>query len=281
MPTITQKLIEPNLLIAIHQLGGSAGKKEAIEKVVDILKITEEDCQEINQNGNNILYYTTGWARHHLRDRGLLKNTSPWGIWELSTIGQELIPKLLANTQEQNEKLIGSFPKQKLKNVWDSNTESMDENDEQVEEKINPLVILQQLDPYKFERLCAKIFKAMNFENVEYTQASNDKGVDGYGDLVFGLVKFHVVFQAKRYAEENIVGAPDIQKLLGAMQEHGAEKAVFITTSRFSSQAKQSAAKLKIELVDGEKLIHILQDKKIGFRDRIEYEIDKEFFEEI
>lgn len=282
MPDIPQRLIEPNLLIAIHQLGGSAHKHEVIEKVADILKLSEEERGQVNKNGNKVLYYTTGWARHNLRMMGLLKHTSPRGIWELSVTGQKLIPKLLSNTQEQNEKLIGDTPRQPKKEFISDNAEAEKIKNEEEEEEIKPLTLLQQLDSYKFERLCAKIFKAMNFENVKYTQASNDKGVDGYGDLVFGLVKFRVVFQAKRYTEGNTVGAPDIQRLAGAtMQKHGAERAVFITTSKFTSQAKQSAAILKIELIDGEKLIHILQEKRIGFRERIEYEIDKEFFEEI
>jgi restriction system protein len=117
------------------------------------------------------------------------------------------------------------------------------------DEQNDELTYLKSLDPYKFERLCAKLFEKMNLENVQYTQRSKDNGIDGFGDLVFGLVKFRVVFQAKRFQDKS-VGSPNVRELEGSKRQHRAEKAIFITTSFYTKSAKEAADDLKIELID-------------------------------
>ncbi len=56
-----------------------------------------------------------------------------------------------------------------------------------------------------------------------------------------GLEKVYV--QAKRW--KNTVGSPDIQGFMGALQLQSASKGVFITTSAFTRDAKEAAAKAR------------------------------------
>ena len=53
---------------------------------------------------------------------------------------------------------------------------------------------------------------------------------------VLGLDRVYV--QAKRYAADNAVGRPDIQAFVGALHGQQADRGVFITTSRFSNDAR-------------------------------------------
>lgn len=267
----TFKELQLHLLIALHELGGSATRQEAIERLSQRLNITDEELEERYENtGQKVFANTCSWAREYLKREGYLEANSLRGIWELSEKGKSIIPDLLkGNYKIKEEKEISE------KIPFESFEDEADEQQEQSE-----IEYLKSLDPFKFERLCAKLFEKMNLENVQYTQKSSDKGIDGYGDLVFGLVKFKVVFQAKRFDSQS-VGSSDVQKLAGAMQQFGAEKAVFITTSKFSRPAKEAASDLKIELIDGEKLIEILKEKGLGFRERIEHEMDKAFFENL
>jgi len=63
-----------------------------------------------------------------------------------------------------------------------------------------------------------------------------------------------IVVQVKKYAAENKVGAPDVQKLLGSMWKYKATRAIFITTSDFTQAARAQTANAPIELWNGRKL---------------------------
>ena len=69
-----------------------------------------------------------------------------------------------------------------------------------------------------------------------------------------------IYIQAKRW--ENVVGHPEIQKFVGTLAGQGEKKGVFITTSRFSDEAKdyQPKNKTKIVLIDGTQLADLMID---------------------
>lgn len=69
------------------------------------------------------------------------------------------------------------------------------------------------------------------------TKKSNDKGVDGIAKHPEGLI----VVQCKRYAPENPVGSEKIQQFKGAIEETEAWRGYFVTTSRFTAAALESA----------------------------------------
>ena len=72
------------------------------------------------------------------------------------------------------------------------------------------------------------------------TLQSRDEGIDGIISLdVLGLQK--VYLQAKRYARGNPIGRPALQAFVGALSVQDTQMGVFITTSRFTEEAKQYA----------------------------------------
>jgi restriction system protein len=91
--------------------------------------------------------------------------------------------------------------------------------------------------PAFLEMLVLKVLTAMGYAgaagSAEHLGRSGDEGLDGViKQDKLGLDRIYV--QAKRYAEENTIGRPDIQGFVGALHGAQADRGVFITTSRFS-----------------------------------------------
>jgi restriction system protein len=84
------------------------------------------------------------------------------------------------------------------------------------------------------------------------TKASNDAGVDGFVRHPQGLI----VVQCKRYAVDQAVGRPTVQQFKGVVEENDAWKGFVVCTSRFTSEAIESAKRNdKVELVDLKRLL--------------------------
>ena len=99
--------------------------------------------------------------------------------------------------------------------------------------------------PAFFEQLIVDLLVGMGYGGSHDTAAlklgkSGDNGVDGVIDEDrLGLDRIYV--QAKRYAAANSVGRPEVQGFVGSLVGFGATKGVFVTTSTFSSGARQYA----------------------------------------
>jgi len=75
---------------------------------------------------------------------------------------------------------------------------------------------------------------------------SGDGGIDGIISLDrLGLEKVYV--QAKRW--QRSVGSPEIQTFMGALQLQAADKGVFLTTSTFTRDARETAGRAKGTIV--------------------------------
>lgn len=109
------------------------------------------------------------------------------------------------------------------------------------------------LTPTQFELLVAEMLTAWGYTDVRHVGGSGDLGADVMGTSSEGEL---VVVQCKRYAPGNLVGSPEMQKFIGmAKLEHCADKAIFVTTSAFSTPAAELGRKHDIELIDGDQLI--------------------------
>lgn len=108
-----------------------------------------------------------------------------------------------------------------------------------------------------------------------------DEETDGIKEDRLSLDVVYV--QAKRW--ESVVGRPEIQKFAGALQGQRARKSIFITTSAFSQDALEYAARIesKIVLIDGETLAQLMIDHNVGVASLATYElkrVDSDYFAE-
>ena len=106
----------------------------------------------------------------------------------------------------------------------------------------------ENVDPFEFERFVSNLLKKMGY-NTEVTPKTGDYGVD----IKAEKDGMKIVVQVKRW--KNPVPPAEINKLLGAMRNFRADRAIFVTTSRFTKNARRIAERNpEIELWDMEKL---------------------------
>jgi restriction system protein len=143
---------------------------------------------------------------------------------------------------------------------------------------------LKESDPYDFERVVRTLLVRMGYGRdgrMTPLKGSGDGGLDGVIDRdELGLSKIYV--QAKRYAEAT-VGRPKVQEFVGALATRGANVGVFFTTSSFTAEAVDAAARVpqEIALVDGGRLTALMMRHKVGVQVARTIEllkVDEDFF---
>lgn len=136
--------------------------------------------------------------------------------------------------------------------------------------------------PMAFERLVVELLQKMGYGGAvekagKVSRYIKDGGIDGeiYED-VLGLGRIHI--QAKRYQRDKVIGRPDIQSFAGALLGSHANKGVFITTARYSTEARDYADNLpnaRIVLIDGQKLAEYLYHYGLGVQVEQTFSIKK------
>ena len=157
------------------------------------------------------------------------------------------------------------------------------------EEALSSEVLQRVLDqePVFLERLVLDLLTAMGYGGragaAEHLGGSGDGGFDGVvRQDVLGLDRVYV--QAKRYSPERAVGRPDIQAFVGALSGVQADRGVFITTSRFSADAKTFVDRVpsRIVLIDGRRLAELMILHNVGVQVENTFvlkRVDEDFFE--
>lgn len=119
--------------------------------------------------------------------------------------------------------------------------------------------------PEFLERLVLDLLTTMGYGGLaEHLGGPGDQGLDGLIRLDrLGLDVVYV--QAKRYTDR-VVGRPDIQGFVGALQGAQASRGIFITTSRFSPDAKNFADRVPVRLIliDGPELANLMIEHNCG-----------------
>jgi restriction system protein len=103
---------------------------------------------------------------------------------------------------------------------------------------------------------------------------SGDEGIDGIiNEDRLGLDVIYL--QAKRW--EGNVSRPEIQKFAGALQGKRAKKGIFITTSDFTSEAREFVKNIdaKIILISGRQMAELMWEHNIGMNVSATYEVKK------
>lgn len=142
------------------------------------------------------------------------------------------------------------------------------------------------MHPTAFEKLIVDLMLGMGYGangSGERLGRTSDGGIDGViNEDVLGLDIIHL--QAKRYATGTAIGVEKIREFAGALDERGATKGVFVTTSHFAPSAKQYAQRSpkRLILIDGEELTRLLVKYGVavrGYRILELKKIDTDYFD--
>ena len=254
----------------LKSLGGSGKNDEILNHVIVDLNLPDNvvDALHCEQQGLTELAYRLGWAKTYLKHYGILNN-SERGVWSITPAYN--------NVDIIDEKEI-------VKKYKPASMSTVPCPIDTVPDEIAPwrkrvAEILQNMDPYGFERLTQRLLRECEFLDVQVTRKSDDGGIDGTGRLAInGIFSFHVAFQCKRY--RGSVGASEIRDFRGSLPTN-IEKGVMITTGIFSRAAIEEAScpgKKQIDLIDGEAFIDKLTQYGLGLKPVKAYEVDEEFF---
>ena len=269
------------LLDALRRLGGSGTPDEVVEQIAQDLGLPDEVQNDLLPSGQPRYRNQVAWARFYLVREGLL-DSSKRGVWSLTDRGRETT----LSVEQAREVFL------KWVRIFQEQRREKEQTPEPVEERVAEgagatpndyraatIELLLSLPPAGFERLSQRLLREAGFTQVVVTGSSGDGGIDGYGTLQINpLVSFKVLFQCKRYTKS--VSPSHVRDFRGAMAGR-ADKGIIITTGTFTAEARREASRdgvPPIELIDGEKLVDMLEHLELGLRPVTTYEIDESFF---
>lgn len=276
--------------------------KEVRNAIAVRMSLSEDDLAQMLPSGKQRTFDNrVMWARTYLDKAGLIETPSR-GKYRITDAGKKALSsgeKIDLAYLEKSD-VFKNFHQAATQHTTDDVIEVKDESPLEVLESAYSQVTatlasqlmdeVMKLTPVEFERLVVKLLLRMGYGNgIDdaglVTQQSNDGGIDGIikeDQLGFS----HIYIQAKQWGTEQTVGAPEIQKFVGALQGKQAQKGLFITTAKFSSGARQYASNLlgvKVVLVDGTSLTKLMIKHNVGVSLEQVYEvkrIDTDFFAE-
>jgi restriction system protein len=257
-----------------------------------------EERNELLPSGSQAVFNNrVGWARSYLKQAGLLASQKR-GFFTITPKGVDLLAtnpeKIDISILEQYPEFIDFRNRKKDK----SETEAQAETPAEPESTLTPedalasaykklrsalesevLSSVKEASPSFFERLVVDLLVKMGYGGNRQDAGkalgkSGDGGIDGIiNEDRLGLDVIYI--QAKRW--ESSVGRPEIQKFAGALQGQRARKGIFITTSSFTSEAKEYASRIdsKIILIDGEHLSRLMAEHNVGVSTVGQYEVKK------
>jgi restriction system protein len=294
------------LMLPLLRLAGDNREhsiREAIDRLSNEFNLTDDEKKELLSSGKQEVFNNrVGWARTYLKKAGLIEITR-WGYFRITERGIELLKK---NVPKIDVRLLYKYPEFrefksfKLESKKTGEVEKVEgggtpkEDLEDAYQKItNELAkdLLQELktvSPTQFEHIVVDLLVKMGYGG-SYKDAAKaiggvgDEGVDGViNEDRLGLSAIYV--QAKRWQNKS-VGHRDIRDFSGALDLKHAEKGVFITTSGFNKNARESAdrSSKRIILIDGNQLAKLMIEYNVGVtsEDTLEVKrVDKDYFVE-
>lgn len=281
------------LMLPLLKLSNNKGEiknSEAIKHICEEFKLTEEERNELLPSGRvKKIVNRINWAISYLNKSPLLERPQR-GHFAITPKGKEVLSEnpsqidsdflmkydsfkeFLTPTRRQKikENKLNEKPSEKFSNETPEERAEIafdDMNTALREELLEQILVM---DPTDFEKLIVDLMLGMGYGakgSGKHLGQTNDHGIDGIiNEDTLGLDIIYL--QAKRWKIENSVGRERIQSFVGALDEHGATKGVFVTTSEFTKNAIEYAEKIqkRLILIDGEKLTSLLIEHNVAVR---------------
>ena len=273
---------------------------DAVSVLADQFHLSAEEQAELLPSGRQPRFTNrVYWSGTYLRKTKLLEAAGRGRI-RISQRGLEALAKnpnridlaFLAQYPEFDEFRSSTSPKPEKPTppaLPDDQTpeEAMEQLHQSITEELRSdlLARIKESPPEFFEQLVVDLLVAMGYggSRVDAGRAvgqSGDGGIDGIiKEDALGLDA--VYLQAKRW--ENTVGRPVVQAFAGSLEGARARKGVLISTSSFSSEARDYVRMIekRIVLIDGEELTKLLVQHGVGVTERAKYSVyrlDEEYF---
>lgn len=276
--------------------GGETGVSECLLRLKRDLAISDEEAAELLPSGRQTyLRSRTAWAISYLVHAGLLERPRR-GRFQLTERGRGALAE---NPQRIDIAFLDQFPefvafRTRVGTKTEAGTaadavvaslpseaagttpeELIDAAEREIAARLRDDLLAKVLEgsPEDFERLILDLLLAMGYggsrrEAGLRVGGTGDGGVDGViNEDPLGLDVIYV--QAKRYARDRAIPGEAVRAFAGALLTRGASKGVFVTTSRFTRDAVETAGNVqtqRIVLIDGERLAGLMSEHGVGVR---------------
>ena len=296
-----QSVMRP-MLVAIND-GNPKLMADVLEDVCSHFQLSEEEqAQRLPSGKQSYIKNRVGWARTYMKKAELL--TSPGkGLIQITDRGRQAMeecPERVTVRYLKNYQEFVDFhthtPSEEKTGQQEPET-SNDTPDEQLQQAHTSLMesladelldTITAATPAFFEKLVVDLMLAMGYggsreDAGQATRYTSDGGIDGIiKEDPLGLDVIYL--QAKRYTEKG-VGRPEVQGFAGALDMQRARKGVFITTSKFSADAREYVGLIekKIVLIDGQELAKLMIQYNLGVGIKETYavkQVDSDYFNE-
>ena len=283
------------------------GKEHALQEALDHLAqkfdLSEDELNHFLPSGKQTTFYNrVGWARTYLSKSRLIEMPRR-SYYRITERGRKVLQE---QPNRVDMKYLRKFPeylefknehKKTSKPVEGNNLEEMEgrtpeEILEDAYQEILDTLAQELLNQVKncsatfFERLVVELLVKMGYGGSHRDAAravgqSGDGGIDGIIDEdKLGLDSIYI--QAKKW-DGTSISRPEIQKFVGALMGRKARKGIFITTSKFSSEALHYVSNIdyRIVLIDGQRLAELMLDYDLGVTEVTSYRlkrIDSDYF---
>lgn len=275
---------------------------EATDQLAKTFNLTPDEITELLPSGQQEVFKNrVGWARTYMKKAKLLESPRR-GLIAITDEGRAVLAEKPSRIDVHYLERFPAFLefrslRKSKEDGKDDGTGSDAQTPEEVLEQAYQSIrqtLAQELltkvtaaTPAFFERLVVDLLVRMGYggsrkDAGERIGQSGDGGIDGIiKEDRLGLDTIYI--QAKRW--QGVVGRPEIQKFVGALQGKRANKGVFITSSSFTADAREYAAQIgtTVVLIDGEQLAIYMIDFDLGLATVAAYavkKVDSDFFEE-
>jgi restriction system protein len=277
---------------------------DAVNELADGFSLSDDEKSRLLSSGQQPIFYNrVGWARTYLKKAGLIEDPRR-GYFQVTERGKAILKE---NPDRIDMQYLRRFPEYMDFRQTTKETDQP-ELSEEVLEDLTPEEALEnayqrirkdlseELLEYVlgssagfFEKLVVELLIKMGYGGSQRNLAravgqSGDEGIDGIIDEDrLGLDTIYI--QAKKWNPNLSVGRPEIQKFVGALQGKRAKKGIFISTTRFTDDAREYARMIdtKVVLIDGTQLTDLMIDYGVGVTTHTSYEIkslDTDYFGE-
>jgi restriction system protein len=282
--------------------------REAVQILADEFGLAQDERDQLLPSGRQRTFDNrVAWGVSYLKQAGLLGSPARGrflitgrGLEVLAAPPQRITIQYLAEiSPEFRQFRAGSGRQRRKAEVARLTDGEVDDKtpEEQFEAANNSLLRalerelldrVKSTTPEFFERIVLRLLVAMGYggslaDASEHLGRSGDDGVDGViNEDPLGLDVVHV--QAKRWADAP-VRRPDVQSFAGSLEGQRSRKGVFITTSYFTTDARQYVERIekRIVLIDGSELVRLMIEHNVGVEEVHKYQLlrlDESFFDE-
>lgn len=284
---------------------GTMRSREVKDKLADHFGLSDEERAQLLPSGGQRLFDNrVAWALTHLVQAGAMRRPQR-GLVEITQRGIQLLQSNPERVGVADLRGFEEYLEFRQRTRAPSPLTSPSSAVPVVESEETPAALLSRavienraalehevldralaLSPIGFEDLVISLLERMGYGHagsVDRTSATGDAGVDGIiSQDPLGLDRIYV--QAKRYAADNVIHRPKIHEFAGALLGKQGDRGVYITTSSFSSGARQEADRInaRIELIDGRRLAELLVRYRVGVQVEEAVELlrmDEDFYE--